>query len=64
MNLANAKIVTSMPAVDTDRARDFYTNKLGLKEVSTSEPGGIMFEAGDGNQIFLYKRESTSLDPL
>ncbi len=56
---AYSKITPTLPAVDLDRARKFYHEKLGLK-INMEEPGGIMFESGDGSLLYLYKRGPTT----
>ena len=61
--LGSSPVFSTMPAVDIQRAKDFYTQKLGLKLVEI--PGadtGVMFEAGDGTQIVLYEREATKAE--
>lgn len=55
MSLANATAVTTLTASDVERAKAFYTDKLGLKLASEQpDPGGIVLEAGGGTQIFIY----------
>jgi predicted enzyme related to lactoylglutathione lyase len=62
MNLANAPVVANMPAVDVDRAKAFYTEKLGLKSLEVPVPDALMFEAGDGTKLFLYKTAATKAE--
>lgn len=59
--LTNAKIATTLPVVDLERAKAFYMEKLGLK-TSQNVPGGTMLEAGSGQRIMLYQREPTKAD--
>lgn len=59
--LANAPIITTLPVVDLERAKDFYKNKLSLTEGS-SMAGGVSFLAGNGTGIFLYQRAQTKAD--
>jgi len=55
MSLANAKAVTTLTASDVDRAKSFWTEKLGLKMAANqADPAGITLEAGDGTEIFIY----------
>jgi catechol 2,3-dioxygenase-like lactoylglutathione lyase family enzyme len=56
--LANAHITTILPAVDLERARRFYRDKLGLAEAGSTAQGGIVFEAGDGTDIELMRRDT------
>ncbi len=44
--LTTAKAVTRLPAQDLDRARAFYSEKLGL-EPDAERPGGIRYRCGD-----------------
>ena len=46
--LANAKVAGRLPAQDLERARRFYSEKLGLEPVE-ERPGGLryVFEAGE-----------------
>lgn len=55
-------VVASMPAVDIERARRFYAEKLGLKRVDLPVPDGALFEAGKGSQLYLYQRGPTKAD--
>ena len=59
--LANAQLVTTIPVVDMERAKKFYEDKLDLKLCETSGQG-IIFEAGEDTQIYLYKRDQTKAD--
>lgn len=62
MKLVDAKVVACLPAVDLERAKEFYQNKLGLKFVETGISDSLAFEANGGCQIFLYKRSTTKAD--
>ena len=42
--LGSAPVVANVPAVDLQRARSFYADKLGLKELGGA-PDGVFFEA-------------------
>jgi catechol 2,3-dioxygenase-like lactoylglutathione lyase family enzyme len=59
--LTNARTATTLPVENLERAKAFYTDKLGLK-TSTDVPGGAMLEAGEGQRIMLYQRERTKAD--
>lgn len=54
--LANSPIVAILPATDLERARAFYEDKLGLRRIS-SDPENLMFEAGVGTLLLIYKRD-------
>jgi catechol 2,3-dioxygenase-like lactoylglutathione lyase family enzyme len=45
--LENAKVATRLPAQDLDRARAFYSEKLGLDPVE-ERPGGLRYECAEG----------------
>lgn len=61
MNLQNAPVAANLPAVDLERAKKFYGEMLGLKEME-GHPGMALFEAGSGSMIMLYAREATKAD--
>lgn len=62
--LANSPAAATIPAVDINRAKDFYANTLGLKlvEMPGDFEGAAMFEAGNGSMIFIYQREQTKAE--
>ena len=45
--LGNAKVATRLPAKDLDRARAFYSEKLGLEPVEQRD-GGLRYVCGGG----------------
>ena len=45
--LADGRIATRLPAQDLERARRFYSEKLGL-EPAEERPGGLRYEAAEG----------------
>lgn len=45
--LGNAKVATRLPAQDLERARAFYSEKLGL-EPAEERPGGLRYRVGGG----------------
>ena len=53
---ANSPIVAILPATNLERARAFYEDKLKLRRLS-SDPDNLMFEAGIGTLLVVYKRE-------
>lgn len=60
--LANSFIFATIPVVDLERARQFYKDKLGLKETKISFPEATIFKAGYGTKIYLYQRRATNCD--
>ena len=46
--LTDAKITTMLPVADVERARRFYADRLGLREIAVAGDGTHIFEAGAG----------------
>ena len=57
--LSNSMIVTVLPAVDLDRARDFYENKLGFRMLMKDNYKGLTFQAGQNTMFYIYQRSQT-----
>lgn len=57
MSLQNAPVAAILPAVDLEKAEDFYSQKLGLKLTGKQVADTLMFEAGKGTMLVVYKRE-------
>lgn len=53
MTLKRARTATRLPAQDLDRARAFYSEKLGLEPVEERE-GGLLYRCG-GTEFALYE---------
>jgi len=60
--LKNAPVTPILPATDIERAKKFYTEKLGLTVSPSQEPGGIMFEAGMGSKLYIYQRAPVKVE--
>ena len=62
--LTNASIHPTLPVIDLVRARKFYEEKLGLKvaRVDPDPAQGVLYEAGKGTQLYVYKREATKAE--
>lgn len=60
--LNKAFVMATLPAEDLKRAIKFYTEKLGLKQLEAGEEGSILFEAGNGSQIYMYERGRTKAE--
>ena len=57
--LSNAPIMAILPAVDMDRAKRFYSEKLQLSKASVGVPSdGLAFESGDGTLLYIYHRQA------
>jgi predicted enzyme related to lactoylglutathione lyase len=59
--LSEKTVVTKLPVVDIERAKQFYKEKLELKLIHEMDEG-LAFEAGNNTQLYLYKREKTKAD--
>ena len=62
MTLENAPVVAMLPAVDLERAKKFYEEKLGLTPIPMSVMGMAMYKGGAGTMLGLYQREATKAD--
>ncbi len=60
--LANKQLVPTLPAVDLQRARKFYEEKLGLGSPASSSEADVMYDLGQGSKLYLYQREQTKAD--
>jgi catechol 2,3-dioxygenase-like lactoylglutathione lyase family enzyme len=62
--LKQTRIDAVIPAVDMKRARRFYGDTLGLKEITPPDPeiskDNAMFEVGDCTRFLVYKRPRRS----
>ena len=54
--IANIPIQAVLPASDIERARSWYSEKLGLEPISTNPFGDLRYEAG-GVQFLVYQSE-------
>lgn len=59
--LADKKVVPALPAVDLERAKRFYREKLGLT-IFKENPAEVMFACGAGTYLFIYERAATKAD--
>jgi predicted enzyme related to lactoylglutathione lyase len=53
MMLATSSVQATIPYLDYHRARQFYTDKLGLTPFQETD-GGTVFECGNGTSFVLY----------
>src|SRR5258708_7685901 len=60
--LSNAPVAPTLPVVDMERAKKFYTEKLGLTVSGGVEEGGVTLDCGNGTKLFLYQRGQTKAD--
>lgn len=52
--LATSRVHATLPAQDLERARRFYSERLGL-EPSETGLGGLFYDMGDGTRFFLFQ---------
>jgi catechol 2,3-dioxygenase-like lactoylglutathione lyase family enzyme len=56
--LKDARIVAILPAVDIERAKEFYSEKLDLPTLGIPVPeDSVLFESGDGTMLYVYETE-------
>ena len=60
--LTNVPVHPTLPAVDLERAKKFYEEKLGLKVTRTDPSPGALLQAGEGTQLYIYQRSATKAD--
>jgi catechol 2,3-dioxygenase-like lactoylglutathione lyase family enzyme len=59
--LANARVATRLPAQDLERARAFYSEKLGL-EPAEERPGGLRYVFGETEFVLFESAGAASGD--
>lgn len=57
--LGDSQVAASLVGTDLERAKRFYTEKLGLSVIQEA-PGWILFGAGEGTAILMYERPGGS----
>lgn len=57
--LKDIKAHTTLPAADLERAKTFYSEKLGLEPLGEA-PGGVFFQTGGGTRFSLYPTPNTN----
>lgn len=59
--LANSPVTPTLAVTDLEKSKDFYENKLGLSsDPKMTDENGILYKAGMGTMLYLYKRQSPS----
>ncbi|GAA1693864.1 VOC family protein [Streptomyces yatensis] len=56
--LARGRVATRLPAQDLDRARRFYSERLGMEPVD-ERPGGLLYRCG-GAEFVLFRSTGAS----
>ena len=59
--LKTAKVATRLPAQDLERARAFYSEKLGLDPLE-ERPGGLRYKCGEGEFVLFQSSGASSGD--
>jgi catechol 2,3-dioxygenase-like lactoylglutathione lyase family enzyme len=59
--LGQAAAAAVLPVTDLNKAVDFYSQTLGLKQKGFME-GGVMLEAGMGTMVFIYERPQVAVE--
>jgi catechol 2,3-dioxygenase-like lactoylglutathione lyase family enzyme len=54
--LTDSKVTANIPVSDLDRARNFYSDVLGLSPAGEN-PGGLVYRTAGGTSFFLYPTE-------
>src|ERR1044071_8732101 len=60
--LSSSRVTTILPVVDVERAHDFYSRVLGLKDLGKTGDGKYLFEASGSLIALLPKPEPTKAD--
>jgi catechol 2,3-dioxygenase-like lactoylglutathione lyase family enzyme len=59
--LTDGRVATRLPAQDLERARRFYSEKLGLEPVE-ERPGGLLYRCGDSEFALFASAGASSGD--
>ena len=54
--LSDATVYATIAVRDVQQSKDFYEQKLGLRQVDEN-PGGVMYESGSG-RLFVYQSDT------
>jgi len=57
--LSKGRVAARLPAQDLERARRFYSEKLGLEPVD-ERPGGLLYRAANGCEFALFLSQGGS----
>ena len=57
--LQTARVAARLPAQDLERARRFYSEKLGLEPVE-ERPGGLLYRSANGCEFALFQSAGAS----
>ena len=57
-----ALVHPALPAVDLERAKNFYKEKLGFSVQREDPSPGAMLEGSSGSALYIYQRAATKAD--
>jgi catechol 2,3-dioxygenase-like lactoylglutathione lyase family enzyme len=57
--LDKGRVATRLPAQDLERARRFYSEKLGLEPVD-ERPGGLLYRSANGCEFALFQSQGAA----
>jgi catechol 2,3-dioxygenase-like lactoylglutathione lyase family enzyme len=60
--LGDSPLAAILPVVDLERAKRFYGETLGLKQLEELETGEVLYQAGAGTMLSIYRRGPTKAD--
>ena len=63
MALATSSVTTALPVTDTGRAKEFYSDRLGLAFRETNAEGSLLYDLGGGASLMLLPREAGTQNP-
>ena len=63
MSLATSAVTTMLPVTDIGRAKEFYSDRLGLPFEGTNAEGSLLYRLGGGTMLMLLPRETGSQNP-
>jgi catechol 2,3-dioxygenase-like lactoylglutathione lyase family enzyme len=63
MTLASSAVTAALPVTDTERAKEFYSDRLGLAFRETNAEGSLLYDLGGGASLMLLPRETGTQNP-
>jgi catechol 2,3-dioxygenase-like lactoylglutathione lyase family enzyme len=60
--LGGFPLAAILPVVDLERAKRFYGETLGLKQLEELQTGEVLYQAGAGTMLSIYRRGPTKAD--
>lgn len=59
--VAQNRMSAVVASTDLERSREFYEQKIGLTRSPETIPNHLLFEAGEGTTLLVYRRPSPNL---